>query len=274
MANKDEEQRFKKIYNEAVNFLYENKPAQISKEQLEKYFVTPDKFKTKNKVLERLCGTLQNYQSMPKVIGFYDKKEREKGFRKILCDFDDKKILNKYHNYEELLNAFADEFDLDRSRFEKKNSSWPKYSKAVLSGSKFLSQFDTFDEFDHFVKLFTENEITSVALPLLLSKEIFGMEFALGCDFLKEIGYSQYPKPDVHLKIIFSELGLAEDDTLDCYKAVIRMAKYVNETAYKVDKVFWLIGSGNYYNDNTENNKIKIERKREEFIKYINKKGI
>ena len=122
-------------------------------------------------------------------------------------------------------------------------------------------------DFDHFVKLFSYNESTSAALPMLLSREIYGLGFALSCDFLKELGYDQYPKPDIHLIDIFSELGLSNRDEYDCYKEIIRMARYVNETPYKVDKVFWLICSGNFYLDN-----IMGEKSKKQFIDYMKTK--
>ncbi len=51
---------------------------------------------------------------------------------------------------------------------------------------------------------------------MLLDAEIFGYGFPLACDFLKEIGYVDYGKPDVHLKNIFCELGLVDEG--DDYK--------------------------------------------------------
>ncbi len=236
----------KVIYDEALKFLYNNKPNSISNEQLEEYFYVVSKKTNKQEILENLCGSLQNYQSMPNVIGLYSKKNQ---FKRILLDFDDQEILKKYRTYEELLDAFATEFDLDRNSFKRKNNSWVKYSKAVLSACNFMSQFKDADDFNHFVNLFSYNESTAAALPMLLSKEIYGMGFALGCDFLKELGYDQYPKPDIHLIDIFSELGLSDRNEFNCYKAIIRMARIVNETPYKVDKIFWLISSGNYYLD-------------------------
>ncbi len=39
---------------------------------------------------------------------------------------------------------------------------------------------------------------------MLLGREINGFGFALSCDFLKELGYEDFPKPDVHLRDIFT----------------------------------------------------------------------
>jgi len=85
-------------------------------------------------------------------------------------------------------------------------------------------------------------------LPMLLSKEIRGFGFALACDFLKELGYRDYPKPDVYLIKIFYGLGLAKStEPYEVYKSIIEMAEAVGEDAYTVDKIFWLIGSGKFY---------------------------
>lgn len=266
----DNDNKLDMIYKEAIKYLHDMKPVEITDEQLEKYFHVPNIYKEKDKILERLCGTLQNYQSMPNVIGFYSKKERVNGFRKVLFNFDEVKILNTYQNYGELRAAFAREFNIDESNFERKNNSWTKYSKAVLSACSFMRQFKDAKDFNTFVDLFSYNEATAVALPLLLEKEIYGLGFALGCDFLKEIGYSQYPKPDVHLIGIFHALGLCEKNQLSCYKAIIRMARAVNKTPFRVDKVFWLIGSGNFNSDSYEG---KISPKREAFIGYMKELG-
>ena len=51
-------------------------------------------------------------------------------------------------------------------------------------------------------------------------------------------------------------------DDYDVFAAVARVAKSVGETPYCVDKIFWLIGSGNFH-DHPEigdigNNKVKF----------------
>ena len=64
--------------------------------------------------------------------------------------------------------------------------------------------------------------------------------------FHKELGYVNFPKPDVHLRDIFTALELCQDgdDDDQLFKAIIRVAGNANVTPYNVDKTFWLIGSG------------------------------
>lgn len=73
--------------------------------------------------------------------------------------------------------------------------------------SSILQDFESVEKFDEFVKSFFLNEFTIAALPMLLEKEIFGFGFPLACDFLKELEYYQYGKPDVHLKNILRGRG-------------------------------------------------------------------
>ncbi len=101
---------------------------------------------------------------------------------------------------------------------------------------------------------------------MLLGKEINGIGFALAGDFLKELGYTEYPKPDVHLMDVFSSLEICPNKQYDVYKAIIRMADVVGKNAYYVDKVFWLICSGKYHYDD-----IKVAGKKKEFIDLCRK---
>ncbi len=106
---------------------------------------------------------------------------------------------------------------------------------------------------------------------MLLSFEIDGFGFALSCDLLKEMGYVKFGKPDTHIKDIFIELGLLSYVSKSSSKAdyfslkiIERMAKSNNTTPYAVDKLLWLIGSGNFYLDELE-----IGSKKRDFIKLM-----
>jgi hypothetical protein len=109
---------------------------------------------------------------------------------------------------------------------------------------------------------------------MLLSNEIEGFGFALSCDFLKELGYINFPKPDVHLRDIFTALKLcpAKCDDYKLFKAIVRVANHANVSAYNTDKVFWLIGSGYFYDDPHIGKKGKIGRHKQKFISYAVKK--
>jgi thermostable 8-oxoguanine DNA glycosylase len=105
----------------------------------------------------------------------------------------------------------------------------------------------------------------------LVSQEVRGLGFALACDYLKELGYVNFAKPDVHLRDIFCRLGLCttEADDYTLFKAIVRIAKHAEVPAYRVDKLFWLIGNGNFYEHSTIGKNGKIGSHKEEFIASV-----
>lgn len=57
------------------------------------------------------------------------------------------------------------------------------------------------------------------------------------------------PKSDTHLNYIFKGLGIVsnEADDYQIFDAFAKFAETIEKTPYAVDKLFWLIGSGNFY---------------------------
>ena len=215
-------------------------------------------------VFKQMIISLKNKQGYLNFIA--DEKEMDK----ILFNFNPKSVFETYReDWKKLFDKFAEKF---KSRYKmdinNKRNAWVMYSKGVLSGAKFLSNFNSVREFDKFVKSFFHDEFTIAALPMLLEKEIFGFGFPLACDFLKELGYVQYAKPDIHLKDIFLELGLVGSKSdYEVFKKIVKMSKLVNKDPVIVDKIFWLIGSGNFYESG-----IKIGRQKVKFIDHMKKK--
>jgi len=246
------------VYQEAIKFLWEVMPEELSQEELIRYFDIAKTFKSKEEILFRLLITLQNRQMATKVIGF-ENKDKQPIFKKILFNYNANTILENYTDTK-LFECFCENFSIKNA--ESRNNLWRLYSKSIISACKFLNEFDSADDFDRFVMQFTYNAFSASALPMLLEREVFGLGFPLACDWLKELGYTGYPKPDVHIKDIFYELDLCDNNDYSAYKAVIEMANVVEATPYKVDKIFYLIGSGNFYIHN-----IKIGRNKAEFIK-------
>lgn len=245
------------MYNEAKKYLKEICPEGVD---LDKYFDLKKSFKTKNDIFYILLVCLQDRQMADKVIGF-TREDRQPLFKKILFDYDSDKILSNYDN-ESLLDTFSKSFTINN--IESKNNMWRMYAKSIISSAKFMSKFHNINEFDNFVESYNGNEID---LPILLQKEIFGMGFALACHFLKELGYSNYAKPDIHIKEIFTAFDLSFDDDYSVFNAVLEMGNIVNDSAYNLDKLFWLICSGNFHMDN-----IMVGRHKDDFINMVKDK--
>ncbi len=189
--------------------------------------------------------------------------------RPVLCEFEPTLVLEKYRSgWEGVLDDIITQLKPRGSVPRTPKSIWPRYCRSVLSGARFLSQFSSADDFYKWVDFFDEDERARPALPLLLAQEVDGLGFALACDFLMGLGYESFSKPDVHVKEIFGAIGLCPQGAGDyeVFKAVARVARNVGVTPYNADKLFWLVGSGHFYDDPHVGNHGRIGRHRKEFI--------
>ena len=217
-----------------------------------------------NDLLYGMLNSVQNKQGMPRAIGSIE------NLRQYLENFSPTQIIEKYDNdWRKLFRAIETNYTPPgRMVINNPQNFWRIFCKSAISASNFLSRFSNTKEFDRFVSQFYLNEYTRVALPLLLGREIFGFGFALACDFLKENGYPKFVKPDVHIKAIFKGIGLSqpESDDYEVFKDVIRFSEGINVMPYEVDKLFWLVGSGNFYLDG-----VTIDTKRDDFVAKVKK---
>lgn len=204
----------------------------------------------------RFLLSLSNRQAMSNSIGDIWNLEE------VLEGFEPDMVLRRYSTWEELFDRVKATVH-PPGRMVKSNpqSYWAQFCKGALDGAKFLAEFKTLERFTKFVDGFYSNDDLKPELPHAVARRIYGMGFALACDFLKEVGYTDYAKPDVHLKAIMKGVGLSDGSDEDTSRAAIAMAKDVGETTYAVDKALWLIGSGFLYHDGVE-----FETDRDEFI--------
>jgi hypothetical protein len=173
--------------------------------------------------------------------------------RRVLCEFEPVVVLEEYRSsgWEGVLNDIVNHLKPRGSISRTPQGIWPRYCRTILSSAKFFSQFESADDFYEWVDFFDKDERARPALPMLLAQEVDGVGFALACDFLMGLGYENFSKPDVHIKEIFQGIGLCPEGSSDyeVFKTVARVARNVGGTPHEVDKVFWLVGSGYFYDD-------------------------
>ena len=250
-------------YKEAYKFLADRIGEKRLKKELTYYL--SNKPTSLEAVFKRMLGSLKNRQGWQNYIASVEDMET------VLEGFNPQKLRAKYGDnidslYIDLEAIFGAKYKFD---INNKRNSWRLYAKGILSSAKFLSSFRNFNEFDDFVNTFSFNEYAIAALPMLLEKEIFGYGFPLACDFLKEIGYTNYGKPDVHLKDIMFGLGLvSEESDYEVFKAIVRTALLAETQPVMVDKVYWIIGSGKIENSGLDN----IGRLKKEFVSMMKPK--
>jgi hypothetical protein len=218
-------------------------------------------------IYQHLLGSAQNRGMASTVIG------RSIGglqnLSGVTFGFDPLRVAQQYRQSDELLSEIIATVRPRGSVRRTSRSLWPQFCRSALSGARFLADFESGQQFYAWVDAFHDDDRKLPALPLLLSKEIAGFGFALACDFLKELGYFKLAKPDVHVRAIIRGLLLSESkaDDYAVYKAVLRIARHQGTTAYDVDKTFWLVGSGFFYDHPEIGRGGRIRTDRDGFIR-------
>jgi len=259
----DDNSKIKLIFNEAYQFLNQK----VEEDEIKKHLEHYQNYKPTliSEIFRKMVGTLTNKQ------GYENFLAKPEEVRDILFDFNPKILLEKMTNWNQLFDIFKKKFNHKyKMEVEKKNNAWVLYTKGVLSCARFISNFKDYEEFDDFITSFFSYEFTTAALPMVLEKEIFGFGFPLACDFLKEIGYTQYAKPDVHIKDILNSLKLIDSrKDYDVFKKIIKISKILKKDPVVVDKIFWLIGSGKFHLSTPP---FEIGSQKEAFLEYIKTK--
>jgi hypothetical protein len=236
------------LFETAKKFLLERIPNEDRKRILDEHLNVPDTSNTPKSLVQlynRILISAQNAHMMSGVIG-----KSIGGVDKlagVLCGFDPTAVWKKYgDDHAALLAEIRQKLNPDGKVLTNKNSLWPKYCKAALSGAAFLNQFEDGKAFYKWANHLYQDEHSVLALPFIIDAEIDGIGFALACDFLKDIGFTGYGKPDVQIKHIFCGVGLISDkaSSYQVLKIIRRIAANNGVSPYCVDKLFWLIGSG------------------------------
>ena len=224
---------------------------------------------SKEAIYQRILESAQNANMKAGVIG-----RAIGGVEKlspVLEGFNAKAVLDKYAgDCETVLDDIVEQLKPHGVVRRTSRSIWPHYCQTILSAANFIEQFSSASDFFCWVDFFDRDDRARASLPMLLSREIEGFGFALSCDFLKEMGYVNFPKPDVHLRDIFTALSLCPDksDDYHLFKAVIRVANHAGVSPYNADKAFWLTGSGYFYADPHLGNEGRVGSRKKEFIEY------
>ncbi len=197
-------------------------------------------------------------------------KKPVSSLRAALMQFDPRAVMNKYATAEMLLErALADAIPSTAPRTAAR-SHWPQFCASAISAAGFLSQFLSASDFYLWADHLSRDERSREALPLIISSEVRGFGFALACDFLKEVGFNNYGKPDVHIRDIFNALGLRvrnpyrKENDVSLFRDLLRVSSNAERTPYETDRLFWIIGSGKL--DRIDADKVFFVKSKQRFI--------
>jgi hypothetical protein len=257
-------------YSLARDYLLSFSGHGITSQLLDEYVNPPQpesKHESLKAVFQRLVTSAQNANMKAGVIG--GSIGGVVSLAKVLHGFDPHQVHTQYgDDWTTLLKDIEAKLKPKGKIRKTSRSIWPQFCRSVLSGAEFLSQFKNGADFSEWVDVFDEDDTKRPALPMLLAAQVRGFGFPLACDFLKEIGYLNFCKPDIHVKTIFKGLNLVPEKAtnFEVFKAVTRVARSNEVTPYNADKTFWLVGSGFFYKHKTLGQKGKIPTDREVFV--------
>lgn len=261
----------KNHYHTAYQFLLDKIPHDHPSSILDEYLGSVDEYPdnpTLNSIYKQLLSSAQNANMKAGVIG-----GSIGGFKNLgeaLYSFNPRKVLRKFDGKpDDLLQHISETLNPNGKVRTGTKSIWPRYCRTILSAASFLQSFKSGSEFVEWATAFYSDARTMPALPLVLATEIDGIGYALACDFLKEFGFTNFGKPDVHIREIFIGLGLCHDKATpyQIQQTISSVAAEASVSAYDADKVFWLVGSGKFYKHPDIGNNGHIGRMKDEFIK-------
>jgi len=254
----------------ANQFLCEDE--RVSKELIEKHWIPEsDKPLEINRIFERLCDSAQNMQMAPNVVSKSIGGIRK--LSKVTNNFDVSYMVKTYgkEDYMKFFESIRAILNPTGQLRLESRSVWPKFCKAVIDGAHYLNTFGSHDNFYTYADKLYNSEQTKNLLPFAISFEIRGIGVALACDFLKEIGYIRYGKPDVHLldiliagKFLSPEVRDKTEGRYQALRVIDTLADKNNLSPYAIDKTLWLIGSGKYYKAN-----LKLKNRKREFVERL-----
>ena len=233
-----------------------------------------------NQVFAQIAFHAQNATLISSIVKF----EMNFGFLKdVLCDFDPRRLLEKYHGEEKVSKLINDlryndstgkglRWNSSKSKAEKKDSIITRYANALLDAAEYLKTFTSKREvLDDLIKHYKNADYKAI-IRYFRGKIKHGFSVALTCDFLKEFdeAFSDLPKPDVHIKDTLCALYgyddgyyTSENRQFKCIADMRGLVSDINKslpqneqiTVYQLDRMIWLVCSGRFFLDNVKNAK-------------------
>lgn len=248
MLSENEKSQLIRLYDILSNdLILLAKAFNISEKELDNYFIPEAKLKNQN-YLYRLASSLQNSGMMHNSIKFNDDEKRRKQIEAVLCNWNIKLARKKLIDVETIYANFE---QLDNGTHSKE-TNWEKYCKGLYDGLQFLDAKNGIDEINSLIN-YKFTEISDEFSKLLkrveaIEKQIYGLGFALTCDWLKECGCEWLAKPDVHIMEVVKYFKKKEKiSNKEVLEFIFDWSKLVNSTSYKIDKIIWLLCTGNFY---------------------------
>lgn len=164
-------------------------------------------------------------------------------------------------NYEKVFDNYNPKYVSKLSLGDLKNKGLINSDKKLqycIDAAKFVVDIETFSKSDviSFFNKFAyigSSVYERWALVNIIAQSVNGIGTALACDFLKETGFLNYGKPDIHIKRIFERIGIIDyfnditvysNTDFFIFRILDILSNESNKTLFEIDKILWLFATG------------------------------
>jgi len=125
------------------------------------------------------------------------------------------------------------------------SSTWNKYCNGLIDAANYLNVYSNYHNYDTHIRTYLAGHRENYLINELCT--ITGIGPALARNYLKEIGYLSFGKPDLHLMPIFQSFDPTVID-YTTFDASLRVQSVkCGVSPYVLDRTLWLICSGDYF---------------------------
>lgn len=202
------------------------------------------------------------------------------------------KLVEKFR-YDEVKNPNGLKWNSSKSK-NRKDGIIRRYSNTLLDRAEFLNKYKNRKQLlddlkKHYIDKNGNRDCKKLITYFNGGNDVKnGFSIALTCDFLKEFDvlFNDLPKPDIHIKDTLCALYGFDDGyynsakkEYECISTMQSIVKYINSemksknkiTVYQLDRMIWLVCTGNFFLDNAVDSKTSyissISDLREQFKK-------
>ena len=263
------------IYKTANDYLLEH-AKDLTESILEEYFFNPRKKDLNDAFGVVVSSAVDWHKPKAQRIAYWD-KNRYAIIEKVVGNHRISYVQDTFKNDPNaLFSAFKDSLSLDSSQFTA--DVWLSYANCICGMAQYLSQFkDAKEMYAYFDKFVSPKEkiklISEISVRSHIIKTKTGWGFALSANWLKDIGMQDYCKPDIQVSNCLTSLGLCGKSNKAVFKTLVAIAEDAKEydktaSAFKLDRMLWLIGSQEFYN----HPEIKLNGSLEDFVSVLKRK--
>lgn len=251
------------LYDFSVDYLKKHTTG-LTDSVLDGYFKV-SKVSSLDKAFERGVASVNdnNKKTMANPIAYF-RPARKAAIDKVLCGFKLESVRKKYgDDVEKLWKDLCNQCVPDSE--QSPNGAWYRFAKNIITLAAYLSEFRDIDElYAVFEKADSPEE--KIQLVDTVSSRVAQWGFAMASNWIKDIGLTGYCKPDRHICAIIDGIYQTGDDEKAVFKKVIEVAKQCNVPPFNLDRVLFLVGSGDFYGQGHANIRKSYNGNEEEFI--------